>query len=62
MVEAEQPLELPESVEEPREISVATVDELPADDDVLATLLGMWNYSLAVVTRFASAMYDTLIG
>ena len=59
MVEAEQPLELPEIVEELRETFVAPApgltsprrrpslapSDLPADDDVLATLLGRWNYS-----------------
>lgn len=57
MVEREQPLEFAETVEEPREISVETGPgltsprrrpslDLPADDDVLAALLGMWNYSI----------------
>lgn len=55
MVEAEQPLQFPETVEELRETSVGPVpgltsprsrpslapSDIPADDDVLATLLGM---------------------
>lgn len=59
MVEAERPLEIPEIPEELREISVAPVpgvpsprrrpslapSYIPADEDVLATLLGMWNCS-----------------
>ena len=55
MVEREQPLEFTETVEELRETSVATGPgltsprrrpslDLPADDDVLAALLGTWNY------------------